>query len=248
MILMSIRSWLDNRSPQSIEEQVAKIQQGDIQLREELINQYKPFIKKAISKVCKRFIDESMDEFSVGLIAFDEAITQFRNEEGSKFLTFANVVISRRIIDHIRKEQRNHKRVFLHYEEEDEDGNVSESLAEQAAAITDFENKLQQENRVDEINEYQALLHKFGITFEVLSKQCPKHIDARKNAVDIAKQVADHPELSRYLLEKKRLPIKDLEPLITSSRKTVERNRNYIIAISLIHLGNFVSLKSYIEQ
>ncbi|GAY78475.1 RNA polymerase sigma-54 factor RpoN [Sporolactobacillus inulinus] len=50
-----------------------------------------------------------------------------------------------------------------------------------------------------------------------------------------------------YLKKKKQLPIKDLLQFVSCSRKTIERNRKYIIALALIYIGGFSALRSYIE-
>ena len=49
----------------------------------ELIDSYKPFIAKTVSSVCKRYIHESDDEFSIGLIAFNEAIQKYIPKKGT---------------------------------------------------------------------------------------------------------------------------------------------------------------------
>lgn len=234
----------NEKKPEKI---VAFIQSGHEEYRNELINSYKPFIRKVLSKVCKRYIDQSMDEYSIGLFAFNEAINQYKPGQGSKFLSFADMVIQRRIIDYIRKETRHKKHTFLEQEASDEDGQQEESVAEQRAALEHFKEKELIEERIHDIENYQSLLSRFGITFKVLSKQCPKHIDARDHAKMIAKLIADSSEFSSYLQEKKQLPIKELLNHVECSRKTIERNRKYIIAVSLIYIGGFTSLQSYIE-
>ncbi|WP_458411998.1 RNA polymerase sigma-I factor [Schinkia sp. CFF1] len=243
-----IKSWFKSKRSYSegeIEELVFRAQSGDERVRHDLLDQYKPFVKKVVSKACKRYISESMDEFSVGLLALNEAVDQFNKDQGSKFLTFATVVINRRIIDYIRKESR-HQHILLS-DEEDEDGNIQENYIERKTSLDKYEADEVSKNRVEEIKEYQKLLFSYGITFEVLSNECPKHMDARENAKLIAKTVAEDVEIRTSLVEKKRLPIKDIESLVSCSRKTIERNRKYIIAIALIYIGEFNALKSYIE-
>jgi RNA polymerase sigma factor len=72
-------------------------------------------------------------------------------------------------------------------------------------------------------------------------------LDARENAKQVAKVLASDKGLSKILMQTKQLPTKDLLELVSCSRKTIERNRKYIIAIALIHLGEFNALRSYIE-
>ncbi|WLR50486.1 RNA polymerase sigma-I factor [Bacillus tianshenii] len=242
-------SWMQKRNDTTIdvEELVFEAQKGNEEIRNELLEKYQPFIKKVISKVCQRYISESMDEYSVGLLAFNEAIDQYQSNQGSKFLTFANMVIRRRVIDHIRKEQRHQQHYAWDYEEEESDVQYEESYIEQKTSIENFELKKQQEERVEQIMEYREMLENFKITFETLNKQCPKHRDARENAKEIAKLIAEDQEFVEYLVSKKRLPIRHLEKKVSCSRKTIERNRKYIIAVALIYIGGFTALQSYIE-
>jgi RNA polymerase sigma factor len=62
-----------------------------------------------------------------------------------------------------------------------------------------------------------------------------------------AKLLIEKEELREILLTKKRLPIKQLEELVDVSRKTLERNRKYIIAMALIFTSDYVYLKDYIK-
>ena len=49
------------------------------------------------------------------------------------------------------------------------------------------------------------------------------------------------------MYREKRLPIKELEKQVNVSRKTIERNRKYIIAISIILFGEFDYLRDYLK-
>lgn len=229
-----------------LEETVEKIHQGDSELREELIESYKPFIAKTVSAVCKRYIHESDDEFSIGLIAFNEAIQKYSSEKGNSLLSFAEVMIKRRVIDYIRQQSRNQNLSFnigndLSEEEQ------QRSTIEDELSLDEFRKKTEQEIRRDEIVQFQNILKDFELSFQDLLEQSPKHADARKNAMLVAQAMIENEELKLFLLEKKRLPIKPLEDMVNVSRKTIERNRKYIIAIALILIGDYVYLKDYIK-
>jgi RNA polymerase sigma factor len=229
----------------SLEQQISEAKQ-DTQIRNDIIKQYQPFIAKVTSKVCKRYIDYSKDEFSVALEAFNEAIDHFQKEHGSAFLSFAEMVIRRRVIDYIRKETRQTRDIFLEQDSNEEE-NTMESKAQISASLAQYSNEQQSERRVTDILEYQKQLSEFDITFSELADLCPKHSDARENARQIAVFLASQEEYSRHLLDKKQLPMKDLLKSVNCSRKTVERNRKYIIAMALIYIGDYQSLRSYIE-
>jgi RNA polymerase sigma factor len=238
--------FLTKNKKRTLEESILLIQQGDRLLLNEIIDSYKPFIAKNVSAVCKRYIYETDDEFSIGLIAFNEAIEKYLPERGSSLLSFAEVIIKRRVIDYIRKQTKNqHVSIDLTYSSlEDESAGmviVNDLSLEEYKKISD------EELRKDEINQFQALLTSFDLSFSDLVENSPKHADARENAIIVAKLLVEDKELKSFLLEKKRLPIKQLEKKVNVSRKTIERNRKYIIAIALILSNDFVYLNDYLR-
>jgi RNA polymerase sigma factor len=229
---------------QTLEDKVLAIQKGDLLLQDELIHQYKPFIAKTVSQVCKRYINEQDDEFSIGLIAFHESIEKYSTEKGSSLLSFAELIIKRRVIDFIRKESRQYS-VNLDTNLDDEDS--IQSKYEVEVSVDDFQKQLEKEHRRDEISHYQSVLKQFDLSFQDLVENSPKHSDARENAMKVANTVVQHAEFKRTLFEKKRLPIKDLEKHVQVSRKTIERNRKYIIAVCIIMASDYVYLKEYVR-
>jgi RNA polymerase sigma factor len=239
--------FLTKKRKKTLEETVELIQQGDHVLQNELIHSYKPFIAKTVSSVCKRYIYESDDEFSIGLIAFNEAIQKYSSQKGSSLLSFSEVLIKRRVIDYIRSQARHQNlNIDINYNQEDSD-DQSGSIIDNELAIDDYKRKTDEQHRRDEILQFNEVLQNYELSFNDLVQQSPKHADARKNAMMVAKIIADKEELKNILIEKKRLPIKQLESYVSISRKTIERNRKYIIAISLILIGDYVYLKDYIK-
>jgi len=115
------------------------------------------------------------------------------------------------------------------------------------ASVNQYKLEVESEKRKADILEYQQHLATFQISFSDLVEACPKHIDARENAKQIAKYLASEKELVQFLLDKKQLPMKELLKSVNCSRKTLERNRKYIIAMALIYIGDYISLRSYIE-
>ncbi len=212
-----------------------------------MIESYKPFIAKNVSAICKRYISESDDEFSIGLIAFNEAIQKYSPNKGSSLLSFAEIVIKRRVIDYIRgqsRHQTNHQPVKKNEQHENES---SDSYFEDELSIKDYQEKEDNSKRKDEIVQFSQLLLQYGLSFQDLVEQSPKHSDARINAIMIAKTLVHDEEMKSLFVEKKKLPIKQLEKRVNVSRKTIERNRKYIMAISLIMISDFIYLKDYIK-
>lgn len=228
-----------------LEEIVLKIQNGENALRNELISSFKPFIAKTVSSVCRRYINESDDEFSIGLIAFNEAIDKYCPKKGSSLLAFAETLVKRRVIDYLRSHARRQDHILDLTLENDQ--NTTQSYLETEKSMQEYEKFKETQKRKEEIGRYQERLLEFDVSFSDLVQNSPKHADARKGAIAIAKLLVSDPELNRFLLAKKRLPIKQLEEKVSVSRKTIERNRKYIIAVSLILNGDFLFLQEYIK-
>ena len=230
----------------SLEEKVLLIQQGDMTLHNELIDSYKPFIAKTVSSVCKRYIHESDDEFSIGLIAFNEAIQKYNSEKGTSLISFSEVLIKRRVIDYIRNQTKISSISFEMSSAAHDDDPESSSI-DAELSIENYKRKADEELRKEEIHQFTVMMQQFDLSFQDLIENSPKHADARKNAIMTAKILAENEELKNILLEKRKLPIKQLESCVSMSRKTIERNRKYIIAISLVLIGDYIYLKDYLK-
>ncbi len=231
---------------QNLHELIERIQQGEDILRNELIANYRPFIGTSVSKVCKRYIDQNHDEeFSIGLEAFNEAISHYTRSKGSSFLSFADLVIRRRIIDFIRKSKQKIALVSLdeHTDPESNDHNVWDVQA----AVEQYQQEKEADYRREEILHYKDRLSEYGIALEELPDYTPRHTDARINMIKIARMIAEQQDLRETFLTKKKIPVKYLLQYISFSRKTIERNRNYIVAITLIFIEDYRYLRSYIQ-
>ncbi|MEW9669247.1 RNA polymerase sigma-I factor [Ammoniphilus sp. 3BR4] len=250
---MFLTRFLGKRSSQpsaakiELEEDIRLAQNGDLDVRNQLISNYTPFISQVASKVCKRFIDPSRDdEFSVAMEAFDEAISKYTIGKGSSFLSFADLVIRRRIIDYIRKESRHRGQLsFEHTIDGEEESDLSpvETQASIQRYQLDFEARLRRE----EIEHYKEKLAEFKIDLMELPEISPKHADARQNAIQVARALVRSERLRSLFTEKKKLPMKELMNEVEVSRKTVERNRNYIVAIILLLMEDYQYLQSYLQ-
>jgi RNA polymerase sigma factor len=227
---------------------VVRIQKGDLRMRNQFITDYQPYIAKVTSQFCKRYIDPARDdEFSVALAAFNEAISQYDPQAGRSFLGFAETVIRRRLIDYVRKEQRNAGHVpYSSFDVEDEEDNWINPV-EVHQAVQEFEKQKGTEERQSEILDLSRVLQEFGIRFTDLVEASPKHADSRESLFALARILAEDADLMRHLLDKRLLPIKELLEKVSLSRKTLERNRKYIIAVALIYQGPYPYLKSYLH-
>jgi RNA polymerase sigma factor len=229
------------------ESKVLRIQQGDIKLRNQFITDYQPYVAKMTSRFCKRYIDPSRDdEFSIALSAFNEAISQFQMEPGRSFLSFSETVVRRRLIDYVRKEQRHSNQLpYSSFDIEDDEEHTINPV-EIHQAIGQYEKEKENAERRSEIMDFDRCLQEFGLSFSELAAVSPKHADSRAILIGVGKTLAEDPQLMRLLIGKKLLPIKELLSLVDVSRKTLERNRKYIIAIALLMNGPYPYLRDYL--
>jgi RNA polymerase sigma factor len=229
----------------TLEKTAEEIQKGKKELVNQVLEDYKPFVKKVVSSVCKRYIYESDDEFSVGLIAFHDAIYKYNSERGASFLSFSEVIIKRKVIDYIRMNGR-HQTISMETSFENEEGE-SRNIMTETLSMDQYNRGKVVSDRKEEISAFSKELKKYSLSFDDLVKNSPKHEDARINAISIAGKIVSTPSFLEYLQDKKRLPIKRLEKEVGFSRKTIERNRKYIIAITIIIMGDFYYLKDYLK-
>ncbi|WP_199615487.1 RNA polymerase sigma factor SigI [Paenibacillus alkalitolerans] len=253
MILLLIKRWFSGRDSLSqvterhdLEAAIERIQAGDEVLRNDVIRQYQPFIAKTAGQFCKRYIQPDADEFSIALAAFNEAINGFDVKAGRSFLGFAEGVIRRRLIDHVRREQRFAVQIPQSAFEIENDDDEHFDPIDAKEAVQRYERDQAADERRLEIETLSSQLADFGITFADLVDSSPKHEDSRRMLIGIGALLSRHPELSATMLAKKSLPLKELTELVDVSRKTLERGRKYIIAVTLIYLGSFPHLKSFV--
>ncbi|MDF2722776.1 MAG: polymerase sigma factor SigI, partial [Paenibacillus sp.] len=160
---------------------------------------------------------------------------------------FAETVIRRRLIDNIRKESRFKGQIpNSSFEVEDEEDGIVNPV-EVHQAIEQFEKEKTIQERQSEIVDFNRCLLEFGITFGDLVKVSPKHSDSRETLFAIGATLARDQTLMSIVLTKKLLPIKELLELVSVSRKTLERNRKFIMAVALIYCGPYPYLKDYLN-
>lgn len=222
---------------------IDRIKEGDNQLRENFIKDYIPFIIKVLSSSSKSKIDiKNSDEYSIGLIAFNEAIEKYdngKNKKGFNFFSFAELIIKRRIIDHIRLNSRNKETPFSYFET---DGDCFHEKYLQDDSWIRYD-------RIEvfqEIKHYSKVLDNFGININDLHKFTPKHKDSIRMCVDIARKIAENKEIYNKLLRKKYFPMKDIMKIVNVHPSTIEKNRKFIISVCVIYANNYEYLKTYL--
>ena len=230
-------------------ELVTAAQHGDALARESILKDYRPFYLRVASSSCRKYLVLGRDdEASIAMIAFNEAIDSFNIVGGASFLSFAEIVIKRRMVDYFRRQSKRADEIPLSSfeNEENEDSVIQKIESKEAHAVLQIQEEA--EERREEIFRLDQLLSYYGIRFSELVKISPKHQDARDRALQVAREIINDPELLSYLTSKKSLPLKELEERVAVSRKTLERQRKYIITLALVLVGDFYHLQEYLNR
>lgn len=248
MFLSVIQGIFRNKTDHTLHERVWKAKTGDEGVMNDLLFDYTPFMKKTASFICCRYIDEHDDEFSIAMNAFHEAILKFDPNHYASLTTFAHLIIKRRLIDFIRQEKAyNSPVIFVDENNESDQITHEQNPIFNTVSIQNHTEANRCLERKEEMKRYNALLQEYGLSFNELSCTSPKHGDARRTAIQIAQIIAETPEFYESVIQKKRLPIKEVESIVDVSRKTIERQRKYILALVLLLTSDFIYIKEYIK-
>jgi len=236
-----------HRKSEPLGDIIEKIKNGDATLREKLIDDYKPFITKVVSKTTGMYVDlKNSEEFSIGLIAFNEAIDCYDVNKNAGFLSFADTVIKRRVIDYKRKDYKNSNVYPLTYFDNDE--NEYSNPFEEKYLTIDASSQFDNIETKEEIVLFIKKLKEFGIELKDLVKSAPKHLDSKRLSISIARILVKNKELSEKLEKKKNIPMVDLMKLVDVNHKTIERNRKFIISVYLILKSELEVMQGYVEN
>ncbi|QSX05642.1 RNA polymerase subunit sigma [Sedimentibacter sp. zth1] len=198
----------------------------------QLIQDYQPFILNTISNLKNEYIQvENDEEFSIGLLAFTEAIQRFDENKGS-FLHYAKLVITSRVKTFWQKEQK--------HEHNSIDAMVNN---EQNNSYSYQDSDLRQEVLL-----FEEELKRFGIDFDDLIDASPKHKDTREKAVDIAVKTSGEEDLVNHIYEKKRLPITKISERFLVSLKIIKKSKLFITAIIIVIVNNYSSILTWIKD
>lgn len=226
----------------SIYEYIKKIRLGDTKLRNQLINDYLEFIAKSVSKVSRKYEDiRSSDRFSIGMIAFNDALDNYDENRGCSFFSYCDLLIRSRIIDYYRKNEKEQREYPFTYFENKDEINFEEKYLK-SNSFNEYENIEIKE----EIEFIQKKLSEFNISLHDVIREIPKHKDSFNMCIKIAESLCYSDYLYNKLMKSKTIPLKELLMVVDVHKRTIERNRKFIIAISLMVKADSTFIKLYI--
>ncbi|MEG0127115.1 MAG: RNA polymerase subunit sigma [Clostridia bacterium] len=214
--------------------------------REALLLQYQPFILKCACDCAKRYITKADDEWSIALSAFSEALDHYNQQEGS-FLSFAKLVIHRRLYDFFDANLKYKKEIsvtpsaFSADAQEDEPASAVLLQIKRALVCTPAA------TIADEIEAASLALHPYGFTFYDLTACSPK---AEKTKLACQKAIVcllQNPCEVSQMRKTRQLCIQWLQKNAGIPQKILERHRKYIIAVVELLLGDYPCLADYLR-
>ena len=211
------------------------------QATEEFIEKHIPFIISCISKFTGRYVSiENDDEYSIGMMAFVEAIEKYKESRGD-FYAFSRLVIESRLKNFFEKENKHIKNKSIEdYKERGTD--LVENLEDHN------KDDLNREFTINEIKKLKEEIDDFGFGFEELVNEAPKHKDTREKAIDISEKSSREKDITDFMFVKKRLPIKNISDRFDVSEKVIRKSKLFIITVIIILFRGYRNLKLWIKK
>jgi RNA polymerase sigma factor len=195
---------------------------------DEFIARHDFYILKVASKTAKRYVSKSDEEYSIALLAFYETIQKYDEKKGN-FYAFAELIISRSIIDYYRGQSKYKAEI-------------------QVEAIEDSHAEMHHDDHLKwEIEAIEQVLNEYNFTFMDLAKFSPKAKKTKYACKEAILFLLNSIELIEQMRNTKQLPVKIIEKKLNIPRKILERHRKYIIAAVEILHGEYPVISEYLS-
>ncbi|MCL2337154.1 MAG: sigma-70 family RNA polymerase sigma factor [Firmicutes bacterium] len=230
----------------SLDERVVLAKQSKDE-SEQLIKEFEPFLRSRAARYAAQHGDLRREElFSTAMLAFYEAIQDYNVDKGH-FFTFVNQVVSKRLIDHLRKLYRHDDKTISLEGDDDEQPSVQSAAIEDISARL-YETENRQTQLVEEIEQFKSELSAWGITMEALSNQSPKHKALRDTYKMVVSKIINSPDIMQTIQLKRYFPVKAIANITGLPPKKLERARTFIIAALIIKMGDYDLLSDYVKD
>jgi len=205
-----------------------------------LLRDYMPFIKKCVAGVFFKGQSKA-DNLTDAMLAFSSSVQTYNPEHGA-FIQYAAAIIRNRLIDSARKELSVQKRFFSLPATADE----KDTAWENGISLQASNRAQEEENLRLEIEEVNGEFAKWGFSWAMLLKKCPKQERSRLIALRIAETVRQDAALLADMLKTRQLPVSRLAGLFP--RKALEKYRHYIAALIILSQGDYPYVYSFLPQ
>lgn len=204
----------------------------------ELVKENFRFIISTISNLTGRYVSiENDEEFSIGILAFSEALEKYEPEKGD-FHSFAKLVIESRIKNYLNKEKKHREVVSM------------EHLKDLGIDVCNIaENPIEDKGElVREIHKFKKEILLFKIKLEDLVNNSPKHKDTRKFSINLSEKLSKDGEVTEFMYEKKRLPVKKISLKYVVTERILKRNKIFIISVIIIFFKKYRNMMLWIKD
>ena len=231
----------------TLEQQVLQAKE-DEEVLAELIDARKGWILKCAAESVHHYVSDSDDEWSVALWAFHEAVKSYQPGKGN-FLSFADLIIRRRLTDQFRSEKRRDSEIAVEPASfegrvDEETGHAVDYQVRDAVAEASDQADTAAQAR-EEIEAVQDILQAYGFSLFDLAECSPKAAKTRKACAQAVRTMLDTEGLMATLRKTRALPMKELVKASGVSKKILDRHRRYIIAVAEILSGEYPLVRSY---
>ncbi len=231
-----------------VDNQKAALAAKDPEYREKFLAESEDHILRLASKILKKGVTKSDDEWSVAFIAANEALEKYDEEKGD-FWGFAAFVIKSRLLDLYRKEGKRAPEISVspdafsgELEEDDAQADLKLKIRDEIGQTSEeIDNSLR-----DEINALKEELDIFGISFFDISNS-PRTSSTRKTCAQVIKAIFLPPPLVELIRKTKLFPAKEVMQRQKVSRKFIDKYRKYLITSTLILDGDYPGLSEYVS-
>ena len=219
----------------------------DSEYEDRIIEKYLPFIKSEATKLSSKLnFLENDDAYSLSMFAFHNAIITYNEDKGA-FFPYASRLIHNQLLDYARRESRHSNQLSLNsVTENDEDDKALIDI------IPDKNNAIQELTDVQaaksEIIHFSGSLKEFSLSLSDIADSCPKQNRTLNACIKVLETAKNNPNLIDKLLKNKRLPISELAKESDTEIKTIERHRNYIIALMLAYTNGFEIIRGHLRE
>ncbi len=219
---------------------------GDAQKADQLIREYMPFIKSETYKTLGYVAaDQREDELSIAMFGFYEAIESYSVIKGN-FLSYASMVMKRRIIDYLRKEKRHQGQVSMDTPiSDDNESTLGDSIQDSKDAYEEHDYR---EATKSEIEELRKELESFSLSFSDISDNCPKQERTLTACKKVLQIVRKDLELMQQIKVTGKIPMARLALESGVEKKTLERHRRYLLALILIYSNGYDLIRGHLVQ
>lgn len=217
--------------------QVLEIQRTNSkELRSQLVKNLNEDATKIYSKkLRRRFTDDERQVIGVALL---EAIKKYDLRKNAAFMTFADKIIIRRLIDHFRKNKAENKHLI--FDEEDPTSVLNQK------AINEYKNREVDEEvayqREEELDKFKTIMKNLRYTLTDVMESRPKHQDSEQELKQLALHIVELNLGERFLTDYP--PSRELLRLI--GKKFDKKRRPYLCALIVALIYNFPVMRTHL--